>query len=321
MTGKSMADRGSFAAVTCYFNPCGYANRERCYRRFAARLEEQGVELWTIEAAVGSSPFFVPLSERVVQIRMANQDWIWQKERMLNQLIARLPRRIEKIAWLDNDVLFEDHQWAAKTIELLDQYLVVQPFDFVYWLGPDDEPIPWRITGQKKPGFAFLANTTPRLAGDYRVSAPGFAWAAQRDFLSRFGLYEGDVTGGSDGYMAAAFMGWLDHYLFQTASPAMAADALEYARAVFEHVNGNIGHLSGEVSHLWHGAFNNRQYSEKFDRMKQFGFDPQEHVEPDSETGLLRWTQSADPRLKDYLMQSFRARLEDAEPDSTKADR
>ena len=48
----------SLAAVTCFFNPCGYKKPVDNYDAFASLLDEQRVPLFTIELAIGDDPFF-----------------------------------------------------------------------------------------------------------------------------------------------------------------------------------------------------------------------------------------------------------------------
>ncbi len=62
---------------------------------------------------------------------MPQQDWIWQKERLLNILLDRLPKRITKVAWLDADLLFLNSDWARLASESLETWAAIQLFDYV----------------------------------------------------------------------------------------------------------------------------------------------------------------------------------------------
>src|SRR5688572_25463381 len=146
-----------FAAITCYFNPCGYRNRKIAYERFAAGLDKQHVPLWTIEAALDGDAFVIPENGRVVRVRFPAEGWLWQKERLLNILVRQLPPHIGKVAWIDCDLLFHNPQWGMLAEAALDTWPVVQLFDYAVWLGPNDEVLTWNGIADKRPSLASVA--------------------------------------------------------------------------------------------------------------------------------------------------------------------
>ncbi len=300
-----------FAAITCYFNPCGYEARQRVYGRFAANLERQGVELWTIEASLPRKEFQVPEGQRVVRRTLPGDDWLWQKERLLNLLIAELPPRIQKIAWLDGDLLFQSDQWATMASQALDTWPVIQPFENACWLGPDEQPIPWPASADPLPSCGYMATHHPGDATNFRFGAVGLAWAARRELLQQHGLYEHDIAGGADALMALAFFGRQDHPFLNIGNAAMVRFGRAYIDRVYGGVRGFVGYSPGLVSHLWHGRFRDRQYWQRRRRLAQLGYDPARDIEEDPETGLLRWSPAASSELRAFLKSFFAARQED----------
>lgn len=300
-----------FAAITCYFNPCAYENRRVGYERFAVGLENQNVPLWTIEAALSGQPFVIPDNGRVLYVRLPEDGWLWQKERMLNLLLRQLPTSITKVAWVDCDLLFHNDQWGQLAIDALNTWPVVQLFDYVLWLGPNDEVLTWNGVADKKPSLASVACHFPKKARDTRIGATGFAWAGRREILERHGLYEKDVTGGGDVEIAAAFYGWFDHRVVVHGTNGMRQDIRDYVANVYKDVRGFVGYLPSSVSHLWHGSRRDRNYTERRDRLVELDFNPMADIEDDPVSRLLRWSDTCNPELKEYVKGYFSSRRED----------
>ncbi|PHS02291.1 MAG: hypothetical protein COA78_21650 [Blastopirellula sp.] len=106
--------QSELAAITCYFNPVDYESRRVNYFRYAESLERQGISHWVIEAALPGSEFAIPKTDQVIQVRLPEEGWLWQKERLLNLLIKQLPSHITKVAWLDCDILFHNDNWGQE---------------------------------------------------------------------------------------------------------------------------------------------------------------------------------------------------------------
>lgn len=113
--------------ITCYFNPNNYRSKLANYRIFADRILKSGINLLTVECAFGDTPFVLGPFPNVLQIR--SQHIMWQKERLLNIALSHLPKEVEKVAWLDCDILFSNADWAVQASKLLDSVPVVQLFE------------------------------------------------------------------------------------------------------------------------------------------------------------------------------------------------
>ena len=64
-------------------------------------------------------------ADEVIHLTTSPSNTLWQKERMLNLAVARLPARCTKVAWIDADSFFTNERWVADTSALLDHQLVV----------------------------------------------------------------------------------------------------------------------------------------------------------------------------------------------------
>ena len=141
-------------------------------------------------------------------IQVRSHDVLWQKERLLNLGVSRLPAEATKVVWLDNDILFTNPDWAEETGRRLDEYPVVQPFESCVRL-PQGAT---QVTGASRvmPGMAAVVAGDPTSLRSASLRAhghTGFAWAARRELLAGCGLYDIGFDVGADHFMAHAFYG------------------------------------------------------------------------------------------------------------------
>ncbi|MBM4317211.1 MAG: hypothetical protein FJ116_06995, partial [Deltaproteobacteria bacterium] len=92
--------------ITCVFNPTNSRKIRDNYAQFRKNLNHP---ILTVELAFNDQPFFI---EDAIQIRGTNENLMWQKERLLNIALESLPEQIDKIAWLDADIIFKNNSWA-----------------------------------------------------------------------------------------------------------------------------------------------------------------------------------------------------------------
>lgn len=189
--------------ITPYFNPAHYRTRPANYARFAAPLRAAGIPLLTVECAFGDDPFELPPGPEVMQVRAP--DVLWQKERLINLGVSRLPPQATKVAWLDGDLLFTNPDWAVATAALLDTAVVVQPFAWAIRLAQGEESAPPACTGHESFASVWQRDRSLVRAGGLDVHGhTGFAWAARRDLLAQHGLYEAALNGNGDHLIAHA---------------------------------------------------------------------------------------------------------------------
>ena len=192
--------------ITAYFNSMHYCTRRANYETFAAPLRAAGIPLLTVECAFGDDAFELAPGPDVFQVR--GRDVLWQKERLINLGMNRLPPEATKVAWLDCDILFANPDWAVQTAARLDEVAVVQPFDRVGRL----ERGRTTFAGAARCSFACQQQRRPESA-QLRGSAhghPGIAWAARRSLLERHGIYDAATSGGGDELFAHAAGGGLN---------------------------------------------------------------------------------------------------------------
>jgi len=310
-------------AITSYFNPRHYRTRLANYKTFHLQL---AVPLVTVEWSCDGA-FELAAADADILIQLRSPDLMWQKERLLNLAVAAVPTHVDRVAWLDCDIVFGRSDWWQEAVHLLDHTVLVQLFSLCHDLGRDT---PYGVFApadainsaesfveiSRRPGSEAIL--FDRLWGSEaengkvvrRQRLSGLAWAARRELLERHGLYDACILGAGDrAYACAAFgtqrsarQGWLqndrqrEHYL-------------RWAVPFAEDVGGRISIVEGEVFHLWHGGVNERRYRERHTRFAPFAFDPFADIVIDA-AGLWRWA-SDKAEMHRFVADYFSQRRED----------
>jgi hypothetical protein len=300
---------GSLWAITSFFNPAGSRRRLENYRRFRAALP---VPLATIELGFDGE-WHLTSEDAELYVPIGDGDVLWQKERLLNVLLPRLPAECRHVAWLDADILLADRDWPRRAAEALARAPIVQLFSAVHYL--DREGSQRDGGGMKVPSVVaevqagraaaeVLARVTDRTGG---ASAGGMAWAARRELLERHGFYDANVIGGGDTALACAAYGVAQvaarlHHM----NPMHAARYEAWASAFQRDVAGQVGLVDGEIRHLWHGELAARNTTGRHVALASQGFDPGADLVAGSQ-GAWRWS-SAKPALHALLRDYFARR-------------
>lgn len=300
--------------VSTYFDAEGYESKLRALRAYLRVMKNSGIPLLLVEGAFGQKPFLLPESDRVIHVRCPSV--MWQKERLLNIGIERLPRSCRKVAWLDTDIFFENPRWALETSSLLDEVPVVQPFDIALWLPKGTTR--FRGRGFAWSSFAKVAKFHPGqfLSGNFdRHGHSGYAWAARRDLLMKHGLYDRSVVGSGDHLMAHAMVGDLSSPCVTNSvgSANHFRDSFQSWANPFHHdVRSQVGFVKGAVLHRWHGDRMKRRYYKRMVGMLARGYSPDRDVAI-SESGALEWTPQG-ATLGRWMKDYFKGRQEDGHP-------
>ncbi len=305
--------------IAAYYNPHGYKTRAAHFARFSDSLRRSDIALLTVECAFFDEPFALPPGPWTLQFRCTSV--LWQKERLLNVAIAKLPPQCTKVAWLDADILFTRPSWAVDTSRLLDTCTVVQVFDKVVRLPKGATHVPAPPHRGKPPevieSFAsvYERNPTAHLDGHYHLHGhTGFGWAARKDLLLRVGLYDTSLSGSGDHLIAHAAVG--DHQskcidkVLGTQTPERD-HFRRYCDRFFAHSRGLIKSTPGTVLHLWHGEHEHRRYSDRNRELIDLGFDPKTDLRL-GEVGAWEWA-SPHQKLHAWAHEYFARRKEDGE--------
>ncbi|MBI5509391.1 MAG: hypothetical protein HY903_11625 [Deltaproteobacteria bacterium] len=297
--------------VTCYFNPGGFKSKRVNYDSFMQPIRAGGLDVITVECAFGEARFELEPGADVVQL--CSPSIMFQKERLLNLALARLPERCTKVAWLDCDVLFDDPDWPGATSRALDAHCIVQPFATAFRLPPRQRQYTGDGAGWRS--FAAVFRESPRLflTGNFDAHGhTGFAWAARRDLLRAHGLYDGMVACCADHIIAHAALGDWSSACFRRLAGVnnpYATDIRAWCRRFYADVQGNLGVVHANLLHLWHGSMARRRYVECAKQLLGFAYDPKTDLRLGA-AGTWEWA-SAKPELHAWVKEYFAQRNED----------
>lgn len=312
----SSASNSELWVITTYFNFVSYKRRLANYRLFRKHLQ---APLLTIELAARGE-FVLNGEDADVLIQCSDGDVMWQKERLLNHGLSRLPESCRYVAWVDCDLLFEEPEWIERAVKELQRVPLLQPFNQVIHASREAQVTGFGLKdgwiAQSSMGAAlaqggsfedYMRAVMRRAAG---TPASGMAWVARRELLERHGWFDASIIGGGDtALVCAAFdrpqMVADLHYLNARQRERYEAWALPFR----DEVQGRVAHIPGTILHLWHGELPDRLPRERHHGLREHGFDPQTDITIGKD-GAWRWATDK-PALHRYLQRYFAARWED----------
>lgn len=282
--------------VSSYFNPCGFRKIRQNVQTFVDGLGADRKRLTIVELRLDDDEPLEIDDVRILTIIGKRPDnYLWQKECLLNYGIRKLSDEYDCAAWLDADITFGTPDWIKKAERALDQYAVVQLFNWASYLNRKGK------FEYQRPGVMFKAQT-----GFTNKSCYGLAWAGRRSHVEDE-LIDWCVTGNADTFMVEGWMG-IDSYTGNRASGPMLRLYKEWCKAQF--LGESVGFINGQVTHLFHGSLENRRYGFRNRLLRDKQFDPLKDIERDKDGVLYRWT-DRNPYLRDEVVKWFKSRKED----------
>jgi hypothetical protein len=300
--------------ITSYFNPEGFGRRRANYREFRTGLE---VPLLVVEWSADGR-FELRESDADILVQLSSPDLMWQKERLLDIALRALPDHVDRVAWLDCDVVFRTPGWSTAAARELETHEVAQLFGRCFYLGPDsteEEAVPSIVHLDRQ-----LTNDDDRFRRLWGKPAPGarrrdrlagLAWAGRRELLERHGFYDACVFGAGDRALACAAFG--QHRVAEQAwlrTPQQRRHYHAWADRFASDVALRVGLVGGDLLHLWHGTLESRQHGVRHQAAEAHEFDPEKDIAVDPRTGLWRWA-TPKPALHRAVAEFFRQRQED----------
>jgi hypothetical protein len=269
------------SVITVFFNPCRFTSLLNNYHIFKNQLNDQGVKLITIECAFNDDEYQIPLASNVYRLR--SKSIMWQKERLINYGISKLPKECKYFAWIDCDVLFSQADWHKQAIDKLKKADIIQLFKKVFYLSKDmhkyDPSVKIKfmqsVIWQKIIHKNWLER---RINKELPFSAPGFAWAARKEVFDDIGIYDKNIVGSGDTFLVDCYLNsWKIHGFASKFTQAMKADMNEWCEKLKEK-NPILDYLPIDIYHLWHGSLKNRGYMERHDIVLNYDYDPKTDI-------------------------------------------
>lgn len=266
------------AVITPYFNFTNYDSVRQNLYRFRQAL---GYKVTVVELSL-TGRFHCATESHDLRLASDVRSIMFQRNRLINLAIRRLPTNITKVAWVDGDVLFDDPQWLDKLSELLDDVEIAQPFDTARSLD-----IHGAVT-RARPSWCSIMGTDT----DKWSSSRGYAWGARLDALPTLPLEQGKIglldrqLVSEDTVMAMYWAG-----MGLGGDVRRMGQTMEYYCRVWSgsQPTRKLGFVPGVVSHLYHGEYASK-YEEDRDYLTNTNYDPMNDVVIDPSTGVYRWS-------------------------------
>lgn len=304
-------DPSQLHVITVITNPQRFGTRYDLYRGFEKHAKDQGVTLWTVEAAFGDRPHEITSHEDPHHLQFRTRSEIWHKENLINVGIQHLPRDWEYVAWVDADITFARPDWAVETIHQLQHYDIVQMFSRAMDMSPQHEV----FAVHKGMGWSYVTGKNPPALGSngyaYGFWHPGFAWAARREAIDHLGgLIDWAILGAADHHMAHALVGRVDRTFPSRAAGEYCKSLMRWQERAEKHLRRNVGYVDGTIMHHWHGKKKDRRYIERWDILLDNHFNPELDLKKDWQ-GIWQLTDRS-IGLRDGIRQYFKQRNEDS---------
>ncbi len=293
---------GKLAFILCHFNPVGWQSSRENYLRTLHHLRSHTTDIFSAEVAFEGQEFVS--SSSTLRIRASDKHLLWQKERMLNLLVERLPMEYDKVAWIDADLIFLNPSLVRDAIEAVQKYKAVQLFSHVLYATHEG-----RLRSAKRSvGWRGSRLVEPLKDNRELRCNPGIGFVLRR---SVFPLYDKMIVGGGDQANLEAWTGLRTPFMVSRVPPVLSVHYERWAAQAFEKVDGSIGYIPGHCVHLFHGIAENRHYDRRWLALRRFNYDPERDIVVDPENGLLTFTDSCDVSLRRAVERHFFARRED----------
>lgn len=308
---------GEICVVTSYFNPLKHKNKLDNFHLFKNGLDKVGAKLAVIECTFSDTTPDLDESCCDHYHKISGGDVMWQKERLLNIMVRRLPATIDKIIFCDADILFTSPTWLKRAAEQLSRYRVIQPYSYFIRLPKGqvqgDQHTSQIGTSENEKYFSFALgfNTFKSEPLDFRYAgASGFAWGLRRSVLEACPLFDKMIVGGGDLALADGCVSGVGRPKWKDQASLALVRSFENWRAkMFAVVEGSVGVVDETIFHLWHGDIKNRAYSERMNILKEAEFDPEADIKCE-ENSPWYWSTSKQ-RLHDEIGSYFHSRKED----------
>lgn len=194
-----------------------------------------------------------------------NNSILWHKESGLNYLLDRLPSRYDAVVVIDNDILIHNNEWYTQTLKLLDQHLIVQPYDTINYLLSNHGVELTNSSAIKKSNNLLLMND----------GNPGMMVAYRRSYLDYVGgFYDECLIGGADVVNLAPFFFNIAWQILDAVCHNSIPNMINYihkARSLVKKISEPATFLdNSSISHLFHGYWKYRQYHERYNILKNY---------------------------------------------------
>lgn len=236
--------------ICSYFNYHNNEIRKKNYINFRKSLNHNII---TTEVCLDKNCFFIDDS---IKILANEKNILWQKERCFNIILESLSDKIDKVVWIDTDIIFHEPNWLKKTEKILDEIPYVQPFDRVFEKHYHSNP-QLNCIGYGRLLYDYIHFDTKIV----EPVASGLCWGVHRQLLNN-GFFDKHILGSNDSLQTIAVLGDIFNQILIRQSKEFILSFLDYYESNSNMIDGSkVGYIPGTLEHLYHGKTKNRGYT------------------------------------------------------------
>lgn len=230
-----------------------------------------------------------------------NSDQLWHKETAINFLLKKLPHEYTNVVVFDADIELSDRDWLSKTEKALESNIMVQPFEYIKYVGPSDS-----IIDNFYPGI--VKHMSKHSAIDY--GNPGVCIAYSRNYLDAVGgLFDKCILGGGDSINIIPFFlnSFIKLSIFDRVCVDVRCELLTYldrCTSFIRNNNAKTTYIENCIAiHGFHGPIRNRQYDERYSLLMNSRFDDLVYTDSKGFYKIHKYTRLG--QIFDNLVASF----------------
>jgi len=287
-------------------NPCNYLKRVKLMKEFILRMEqENNVILYIVEMVYGNQKFTIAQPNNKNHLQIRTEVPVWHKENMINVGVKHLlPENWKAFAWIDADIEFENNDWAADTLKVLNGCRdIVQLFSHCVDMNENKET----MNVYNSLGFQY-EKKLPYSLKHPNYWHPGYAWACTRTAYEKMGgLFDKAILGSGDHIMAHCIMNKAYRVLNSKFTKEYNEEIIKYQKNIKRL---RLGYIPGVIQHNFHGAKVNRKYIERNTIIYKYNYNPLLHLSYDP-SGVIIPSKHFPKGFKDDILNYFSERNED----------
>jgi hypothetical protein len=292
--------------VTCYFNPRNYLTKFINFLDFYYKLRKsKNVDIIVVESCMSDSVYTLKNTIHNNLISLNTNSVYWQKEELINiGLRKHKDTGYKNLCWLDSDIEFLNDNWADVIIEDLNEYDIVQVFEYSH------EIIDTKANTIKHNSYIKKikeGNNHPFK----RIGELGYGYAYKRTSLTDKLLYENAVVGGGDFLNILPFvnmnttMNITEDRYFKNANIEMIDDYMDWYE---DKSKLKTSYSKNEIKVAYHGDRKFRNYLKREQILKNLNFCPKTDLEKTNNNSLRLLKNK---NVENYLKKYFKERNED----------
>ena len=300
-------------------NPCNYRRRIELAKIFISHmLKTKDVRLYVVECiypGLGQTEYQLTEAGNPNHLQLTAETVLWTKENMINLGVQKLlPTDYKAFAFLDADLHFDNPLWAEETLSKLRKCDVLQPFETGYNLNNINKI---DKTTEMLYSYCYLwkKNNMPNNAKFFNIKKelwhPGWGWAMTHEAYEKMnGLYDLGIVGGGDTILAKSLM--VPNFM-KTSVPFIKCP-IEFRKSLYDYQQRceglTVDYVSGRVYHYYHGSFENRRYTNRWNIIIYYKYNPYSFLTR-NECGMYKATQFFPVEMKKMIVKYFEERNED----------